>query len=375
MTGGVETSRVGRARRPMAPEAWIIAMTIASSALVYFPFRSDLRKLDRYWDGPSYLTIARDGYHAAPDNPLASDPAKPPFYLAHLPAYPALVRLLSFLGYERALLAASVASAALAAVVFFRLARDVWKLDSPLYLSLVFLFATPRWLLYRSVGASEPLFIALALIAVFSFERERFLSASLAGALATLTRPVGVLIYPAFALVLFLRGRRREQLFLLAIPAALAGYLFFCQQRFGSAGAMAEPNLDRFSSLVPFHVLGWLLQQVRHIHQAEFYILLALVYAVGILRLGAFPVPLAYAAFQFAFVLIVGSEDWSRFFLPIMPFALVLGFRKILDTRAFRCILPGLVILETYYAWNVIPRNLCPPDLYGKILTYLRLTP
>jgi hypothetical protein len=144
-------------------------------------------------------------------------------------------------------------------------------------------------------------------------------------------------------------SRRREQLFLLAIPAALAGYLLFCQQRFGSASAMAEPNLDRFSSLVPFHVLGWLIQQAL-VHQSEFYILLALVYAVGILRLGAFPVPLAYAAFQFAFVLIVGSEDWSRFFLPIMPFALVLGFREILDTRAFRCILPGLVVLETYYA-------------------------
>ena len=374
MTGGVEAPRVGRVRRPIVPEVWIIAVAIASSALVYLPFRSNLRTLARYWDGPSYLTIARDGYHAAPDNPLASDPAKPPFYLAHLPAYPALVRLLSFLGYERALLAASVASAALAGIVFFRLARDVWKLDSPLYLSLVFLFATPRWLLYRSVAASEPLFLALALIAVLAFERERFLSASLAGALATLTRPVGVLIYPAFALVLFLRGRRREQLFLLAIPAALAGYLLFCQQRFGSAGAMVEPNLDRFSSLVPFHVLGWLLQQVLT-HQAEFYILLALVYAVGILRLGAFPVPLAYAAFQFAFVLIVGSEDWSRFFLPVMPFALVLGFREILDTWAFRCVLPVLVILETYYAWNVIPRNLCPPDLYGKILTYLRLTP
>jgi hypothetical protein len=358
----------------MAPEAWIIAAAIASSALVYFPFRSDLRTLYRYWDGPSYLTIARDGYHPAPENPLASDPAKPPYYLAHLPAYPALVRLLSFIGYERALLAASVVSAALAAIVFFRLARDVWKLNSPLFLSLVFLFATPRWLLYRSVGASEPLFLALVLIAIFSFERERFLSASLAGALAALTRPVGLLIYPAFALVLFLRGRRREQLFLLAIPAALAGYLFFCQQRFGSAGAMAEPNLIKFSSLVPFHYLGWLLQQNR-IPQAEFYILLALVYAVGILRLGAFPVPLAYAAFQFAFVLIVGHEDWSRYFLPIMPFALVLGFREILDTRAFRCILPVLVVLETYYAWNAIPRNLCPPDSYARILAYLRLGP
>jgi hypothetical protein len=358
----------------IAPEAWIIAAAIASSALVYFPFRSNPRTLYRYWDGPSYLTIARDGYHSAPDNPLASDPSKPPFYLAHLPGYPALVRLLSFIGYERALLAASVVSAALAAIIFFRLARDVWKLDSPLFLSLVFLFATPRWLLYRSVSASEPLFLALVLIAIFAFERERFLFASLAGALAALTRPVGVLIYPAFALVLFLRGRRREQLFLLAIPAALAGYLFFCQQVFGTASAM-EPNLEHFSSLVPFHVLGWFLQQGRLIPQAEFYILMALVYAVGILRLGAFPVPQAYAAFQFALVLIVGSEDWSRFLLPIMPFAIVLGFREILDTRVFRCILPGLVVLETYYAWNVIPRNLCPPDVYGKILAYLRLTP
>ena len=43
--------------------------------------------------------------------------------------------------------------------------------------------------------------------------------------------------------------------------------------------------------------------------------------------------------------------------------------------KAFRCILPVLVILETYYAWNVIPRNLCPPDSYARILAYLRLGP
>ena len=375
MTAGITgaTGIVGSLRR-IRPEVWILAAAIAGSLLVYLPFFGNLRTVDRYWDGPSYLTIARDGYRSGQGNPLARDPAKPPYYLAHLPTYPALVRLLSFIGYERALLAASILSAALAAILFFRLARDVWKLDSPLYLSVVFLFATPRWLVYRSVGASEPLFLALVLASVLCFERERFLLASLAGALAAVTSPTGILIYPAFALLLFLRGRRREQLWLLAIPAALFAYLFYCQQRFGSALAAVEPHLYKFTSLVPFHFLSWLFDVGLH-QQAEFYILLALVYAVGISRLRRFPVPMAYAAFQFGFVVLLDSEDWSRYFLPMMPFALILGFQDILRSRAFRWSLPVFIALSTYYAWNAIPLNLCREDLYEKILAYLRLTP
>jgi len=351
-----------------------VASAIAGSLLVYLPFRHDMTTIDRYWDGPSYLMIAKDGYHPGPGNPLAPDPAKPPFYLAHLPAYPAVVRLLSFLGYERALLAASVGCGALAAILFFRLARDVWRLGSPLFLSIVFLFATPRWLLYRSVGATEPLFLALVMASILFFERERFAAAALAGAVATLTRPMGVLIYPAYALLLFLRGRRREQLWLLAIPAALLGYLLYCRWTFGSALAMAEPNLNKLYSLVPFHTFQWLFG-VRLLHQVEFYILLALLYGIGILRLSRFPVPMAYAAFQFGFLLIVGSEDWSRFALPAMPFALVLGYEDVLRTRAFRLALPVFIGLSVYYAWNAIPLNLCPPELYAAILTYLRIHP
>jgi hypothetical protein len=77
-------------------------------------------------------------------------------------------------------------------------------------------------------------------------------------------------------------------------------------------GAFA-PNLDKISSPFPFSFLGWLIG-VNHIAQAEFYIYLAFVYALGITRLRQFPCPMIYAAFQLAFYVCIGSEDWSRYF-------------------------------------------------------------
>jgi hypothetical protein len=69
----------------------------------------------------------------------------------------------------------------------------------------------------------------------------------------------------------------------------------------------------------------------------------------------------------------ISSEDWSRYLLAIAPFALVLGYREILSARAARWLLPIYLAASLFYAWNVIPTNLCPADLYSRVRQYLRL--
>jgi len=364
--GAEDASRPARVSR-FAPDALLVLAAVGSSLLVWWPFLGRMSLIYRHWDAPAYLAIAREGYAAG--GPLAPGTGTP-WLLAHLPLYPLLTRLLSFVGWERATLVGSVLCTVAAVLIFYRLARDVWKVPSPWFLSLVFVFVPPRWLLYHSVGASEPLFLALALGSIWCFERDRIGWACFTAGLAAVTRVSGILFFPAYALLLLARGRRRSLPWLLWIPAGFGAYLAYCQIRFGTFMAPFEPNLDKLASPIPFAFLGWLIG-INRIAHAEFHIYLAAIYAVGISRLRRFPVPMAFAAFQLAFYLFISSEDWSRYFLVMAPFALLLGFHDILTSRPVRWMLPVYVLVATFYARSAIPKNLCPAPLYERLLQHL----
>jgi len=348
-------------------ELALAAASVLSSLLVWLPYRHRMELVYRYWDGPSYLDIAREGYVVA--SPLAAGKS-PPWLLAHFPLYPLTIRALAFLGYPRAMLLATVLATITAALLFYRLARDVWRVPSPGLLALIFLVVPPRWLLYHSVGASEPLFLALVLASIFCFEKDRIGWACAIAGLAALTRASGIMILPAYALLLVARGRRRSLPWLLLIPSGFGAFLLYSRLQFGSFLAPFEPNLDKLSSPVPFAFLAWLIG-VNLVAHAEFHIYLAGIFAIGISRISRFRVPMTYAAFQLAFYLFVSSEDWSRYFLAMAPFALVLGFRDILTSRPVRWMLPAYVAVATFYAWNVIPKNLCPEPAYARLLQLL----
>lgn len=354
------------------PEILLVAMTVASAFLVYLPFLSDMTVVYRFWDGPNYLTIARTLYDVRPDNPLLAYVYTPSYYATHLPVYPLLVRLFSFVGYQPALLLVSLLASCVAVLLFYRLAREIWKLPSPFFLTVVFLFLPPRWLLYRSMGATESLFMALAMASLFFFERGRIGKASLAAGIAAATRISGLMFLPAYLVELYRRKRLPSAAWLALVPAGLVLYFFFCASRFGNFFAYFAPHKEKLSAFVPFGFLPELFRQGLY-HQAEFHILLALVYAVGISRLRRFPLLFSYSAFQFLFHLFISTEDWSRYFLVIAPFALVVGFHDLLDTRFVRWIFPGYVVLAYVYAWGVIPLNGARPDIYLQLLVHLGL--
>jgi hypothetical protein len=353
------------------PEILLVAAAVAGSFLVYLPFLGQMTEVYRFWDGPNYLTIARTLYDVKPDNPLLAYVHEPRYFLVHLPMYPLAVRALAFFGYPQAMLLVSLLATAVATVLFYRLCRDVWKVMSPEFLTLVFLFLPPRWLLYRSTGSTEALYLALTLAAIFFFERSQVARASVAGALATLTRISGLMLAPAFGVVLLLRRERlRRAAWLLLIPAALAGYFWFCASRTGNFFEYFSQHGDKMSAFLPFGFLPELFRKGLY-HQAEFHILLALVYAVGTSRLKPFPVIFWYCVFELALHLCISTEDWSRYFLAMAPFALVVGFRDVIDTRAFRWIFVPYVAVALFYCWSVIPLNGARPDIFADLLVHL----
>lgn len=339
---------------------------------MYLPFLRDMAVVYRFWDGPNYLTAAKTLYDIAPGNPLLAYVYHPSFFASYLPLYPLLVRAFSVFGYQPALLVVSVGASAAAVLLFYRLARDVWKLPSPAFLSLVFLFLPPRWLLYRSTGATEALYLALTLASLFFFEKAKVGRACAVAGLAAVTRISGLMIAPAYALLLLRRRNYRSLPLLALIPAGLFLYFFFCAVRFGDFFAYFSPHGEKIQALFPFGFLPVLFEKGLY-HQAEFHILLALVYAVGISRLKSFPTLFSYCLFEFLLHVFLSTEDWSRYFLAMAPFALVVGFRDLLVTRAFRWIFPPYVLLAFLYAWGVIPLNGCRPDIYLRLLVHLGL--
>jgi hypothetical protein len=159
-----------------------------------------------YYDGHLYLEIARSF-----PIPYA---AKGIAYTGFAPGYPALIYLLRLLvpdalaSWGALALIASVVPAALAAVAFHLLGRELGL--ASLWPSLAFVAINSRWLLVSATAHPEPLALCLALLCFVAHLRGRLGLACVLLALAGLTRFPALLLGPALAYDLLVRQKRRD---------------------------------------------------------------------------------------------------------------------------------------------------------------------
>ena len=143
-----------------AAEQAATLVMLASTVALWVPYlRGD--QLFRYWDGPLYLYVARVLYDVPAAHPFVVYDLPPMYFASHLPLYPMLIRGLSAVtgGHlPAAMMLATLATSVLAAVLFYEVLRQWDLVRSPLWTAVLFSFLPPRWLIYHSVGATEPLF-------------------------------------------------------------------------------------------------------------------------------------------------------------------------------------------------------------------------
>ena len=164
------------------------------------------------WDSDWYLRIAEDGY--------ADSPSSTP---AFFPLYPGLVGALGrLLGghYVLAGVLISLAACAFAFMLLYRLAAR--HLDEAGALRAVLYLAVFPTALFLQAAYSESLYLALVLAAFLLAERGGFLGAGLVAGLAMLTRPVGIALLPALALLAWRAPRRTRALAELAVAVPIA---------------------------------------------------------------------------------------------------------------------------------------------------------
>jgi hypothetical protein len=163
------------------------------------------------WDGGWFTDIARDGY---------TDPRTT---TAFFPAYPLLVRALAWVAGRHYVLAGVILSLIAAAVAFVLLEELARTLvgDAGALRSVVYLAVFPAALFLGAVY-SESLYLALSVGAFLAAERRRWAVAGIAAGLAILTRPTGVMLLPALAVLAWRAAPRAGAFLRLAIALPIA---------------------------------------------------------------------------------------------------------------------------------------------------------
>jgi hypothetical protein len=163
------------------------------------------------WDSVWFLRIAEHGYGSLEGTAAA-------FY----PLYPAAVGIVgrAFLGhYVLAGIAVSLAASLAAFVLLHDLAET--KLGAEGARRTVLYLAVFPMTLFLQAVYSEALFLLLTVAAFLLAERRRFAPAGVIAGLALLTRPVGLALLPALALIAWRSPNRRRALANLAVAPLL----------------------------------------------------------------------------------------------------------------------------------------------------------
>ncbi len=133
------------------------------------------------------------------------------YYAAHLPLYPFFISVFALIfGYLNSMLIVNIFFTVLTSLLLFHLVKTFHLSSKALTLILVFLFL-PRFFIVRSVGAPESLFMFMILASLFFFEKKQYFYAGILGALATMTKTPGILLFGAYGLVFLERIIQKKE--------------------------------------------------------------------------------------------------------------------------------------------------------------------
>lgn len=334
------------------------------------------------YDGPYYIVAAKTFYE--PEKIKTFQFSLPTeYYAAHFPGFPLLVRAVSpILGYPWAMMAVTVLSSISALWFFYLLLHEVKLARFALWLTIVFAIFPARWLIVRSIGSPEPLFLTFILAAFYFFLRGNFWAVGVTGALAQLTKSPGILLFAAMTLAL-IAPKLQELLInplkaipnlfpkilpLLLIPLAIFSIFLLYARQYNDFFAYFHSGDNIHLLFPPFQVFN-----AAQIWVGTFWLEeIIWIYLFGFL--GIFQL-IKQRRFEFAWfvgiffisTLFVSHRDIARYILPIVPF-LFIAFSDILTSKPFRWALPFIVLSIYLFAINFIIGNVTPIADWGPLL-------
>lgn len=364
------------------PYILIVLITLFSSFVLWLPFLLKINGLSfldvyKHYDGAFYIIPAKTLYEVNKiDVPgvgfILPLPLSPIYFAAHFPLYPLLIRFFSGLfGYLRSMIGVNLLFSMLLGFFFYYVAKHFKVTAKPLLLTFVFLLL-PRFLIVRSVGAPEGIFIFFILLSLYFFEKEKYLYSGIAGALAVTTKIPGILLCAVYGLAIVEKYIRTKKInfqwmYLFFIPLGLFAVftLYLIQYNdffafFHSGGTVPMPY--------PFSVFNWQAKWVgtAWLEEILFYFFLYTFTAITLYK------SKYRSFFYFSFVFLIGiafvqHRDISRYSLPLWPLACI-ALERFFTSKKFLLVLVLLLPAIYLYAWNFMQYNVMPITLWGPFL-------
>lgn len=339
--------------------------------------RSSFDYIYRNYDGPLYVIAAKSFY----DPRLIQSPTVgnfselPPIYFAaHLPAYPAFIRIgreaLNFIGlnkdnlaYLKSMLLVNLGSTVILASLFYFILKKFRLTPKPWLLTAVFLFL-PRFLIVRSVGAPESLFLLFILASLYFFEKGKYLWAGLFGALSVATKSPGILLFGAYSLVIVERLIKTKKVdskywWLLLIPLGLVAVFSLYWLKFGDFLAYFHSG-DNVHLVFPFSVFNFQKTWIgtAWLEEIIFYFFL---YGLTVLTMWKtkYRSFFYFSLVFFIATLFIQHRDIARYSLPLWPMA-VIAYEKFFTSEKFKTVFILMIVGIYFFAWNFLSYNIMP---------------
>jgi len=375
----------------------IIALSLVPTAAIWLPFFLRLKSLWKIplplsgmativanYDGPLFLVVAKTLYNPElVGNFSFTLPSE--YYAAHFPLFPFLIRLIApILGYPYAMLFITILSSILAIYFFNKFITDYVGKKHLLWITAVFALFPARWLIVRSVGSAEPLFLATIIASLFYFKKEKYLVAGIWGGLATLTKSPGILLFVAYSAHLFLPKLKMaastsfsklltstdiKKFFpITIIPLALLLVFTIFKVQFNDFFAYFHSGDNIHLFFPPFQIFNYSQPWVGTfwLEEVLFVYLFGILGLLKLIKIGESELAWFVGIF-FLSIIFVSHRDVIRYALPIIPFLFV-AYADTITKREFKIAMAVLIIPIYLFSLSYISQNVTPVSDWAPLL-------
>lgn len=368
---------------------YISLMAIIPTLLIWLPF---FLRLESFWgiplgnqgmativsnfDGPLYIVSSKTLYNPELIAKNFQFPLTNEYYSAHFPFYPLLIKIFSpIFGNPYSMLFVTITSSILALYFFFKHASLYLNETNSLWLTFVFAIFPARWLIVRSVGSPEPIFIGAILASTYFFTQKRYWLAGLWGLIAQMTKSPAILLFGSYALQILILNIKNLKFINLKqyIPLLIAplGVLFvfgLYKLTYGDFWVYFKSGDNMHLFFPPFQIFNYSASWVGTFWLEE----IIFIYLIGLLGVyNLYKEKLAtYFYFGLTFflpLLFVSHRDLMRYSLPLVPF-LILGYKDYLIKKEFKVALLTLIIPIYLYSLSFISQNTMPISNWAPFL-------
>lgn len=376
----------------------IVAFSLIPTLLIWIPFffkfksfwtiplpQNGMATIVANFDGPLYIVIAKTLYNLQAIANNYQFPLSLEYYAAHFPLFPALIRVFSvLLGFPYAMLITTMASSTLALYFFYKFIRQYLKKNGALWMTFVFSILPARWLIVRSVGSAEPLFIAAIIASIYFFQKKKYWYAGIWGAIAQLTKSPGIILFLAYIGAIITPHIKKLTIIhsekwtkilkikkiypILLIPLSLLSIFVLYKFTFNDFLAYFHSGDNIHLFFPPFQIFNYSAPWVGTFWLEE----VIFVYLIGILGLiklvkQKVTVPAWFVGIFFASTFFVSHRDIIRYSLPIVPF-LLLAFSDTITKKEFKIVMALLIIPVYLFSLTYISQNVMPISDWAPFL-------